>query len=115
MALEWAGHGIEVNAVAPGLIDRIAERPARIPGSAAGGQRAGRTTRHPGTWPPRSSSFSEQAGYVSGVELLVDGGVTMSIISAPRPSSVDSVGPGGGRSVTGESEPRALRRTQVTR
>jgi hypothetical protein len=41
--------------------------------------------------------LSEDAAYVNGVELLVDGGVTMSIIGTlPRPRSVDSVGAGDG-------------------
>jgi len=37
--------------------------------------------------------LSDAASYISGTELLVDGGVTMSVIaSLPRPQSVDSVG-----------------------
>ena len=44
--------------------------------------------------------LSDAAGYVNGVELLVDGGVTMSVIDTlPRPHAVDSVGTGHG--VTG--------------
>jgi len=38
--------------------------------------------------------LSEAAAYVNGTELLVDGGVTASVIGTlPRPRSVDSVGP----------------------
>ena len=37
--------------------------------------------------------LSERAAYITGQELLVDGGVTMSVIaSLPRPRSVDGVG-----------------------
>jgi NAD(P)-dependent dehydrogenase (short-subunit alcohol dehydrogenase family) len=36
---------------------------------------------------------SDQASYVTGQNILVDGGVTMSIIAnLPRPASVDKVG-----------------------
>jgi hypothetical protein len=39
--------------------------------------------------------LSDEAAYVTGAELLVDGGVTMSVIGTlPRPRSVDSVGTG---------------------
>jgi enoyl-[acyl-carrier-protein] reductase (NADH) len=38
--------------------------------------------------------LSDAAAYVNGTELLVDGGVTSSVIATlPRPRSVDSVGP----------------------
>ena len=38
--------------------------------------------------------LSDAAGYITGTELLVDGGVTSSIIGTlPRPASVDTVGP----------------------
>jgi NAD(P)-dependent dehydrogenase (short-subunit alcohol dehydrogenase family) len=37
--------------------------------------------------------LSDDAAYVTGTELLVDGGVTISVIGTlPRPKSVDSVG-----------------------
>jgi hypothetical protein len=38
--------------------------------------------------------LSDAAAYINGTELLVDGGVTSSVIATlPRPRSVDSVGP----------------------
>ena len=42
--------------------------------------------------------LSDAAAYITGTELLVDGGVTSSIIGTlPRPASVDTVGPAGPR------------------
>ena len=98
MALEWGPHGIRVNSIAPGLIDagmsnavhadlEIREaREKRIP------------LRRLGTAQDIANlvSFlaSEQSSYITGENILVDGGVTMSILSTlPRPKSVDSVGP----------------------
>ena len=98
MALEWGPNGIRVNSIAPGLIDagmsnavhadlEIREaREKRIP------------LRRLGTAQDIANlvSFlaSEQSSYITGENILVDGGVTMSILSTlPRPKSVDSVGP----------------------
>ena len=37
---------------------------------------------------------SDQSSYITGENILVDGGIAMSILSTlPRPKSVDSVGP----------------------
>ena len=47
--------------------------------------------------------LSDAAGYITGTELLVDGGVTSSIIGTlPRPASVDTVGSAGPSGTTGE-------------
>ena len=98
MALEWGPHGIRVNSIAPGLIDAgmsnavhadpeiRKEREKRIP------------LRRLGTAQDIANlvSFlaSEQSSYITGENILVDGGVTTSILSTlPRPKSVDSVGP----------------------
>ena len=97
MALEWSRFGIRVNCVAPGLIDGgmsasinadpvlRAEREMTVP--------AGRL----GTTADIARAVlwlaSDDADYVCGQTLLVDGGVTMSILShLPRPRSVDGVG-----------------------
>lgn len=98
MAVEWGPHGIRVNAIAPGLIDAgmsnavhadvqiRQEREARIP------------LRRLGTADDIANLVtflsSEQSSYITGENILVDGGIAMSILSTlPRPKSVDSVGP----------------------
>lgn len=100
MALEWGPHGIRVNAVAPGLIDAGMSAPvyadpdirrlreARVP--------LGRLGEPADVAAVVLFLLSDAAAYVTGTELLVDGGVTMSVIATlPRPASVDSVGVSG--------------------
>lgn len=97
MALEWSRFGIRVNCVAPGLIDGgmsapinadpvlRAERELAVPRG-----RLGTTTdvAKAVLW-----LASGDADYVTGQTLLVDGGITMSILShLPRPAGVDGVG-----------------------
>ena len=100
MALEWGGDGIRVNAIAPGLIDAGMSEP--IYADAA--TRKARESKVPlgrlGTEADICGAVrflaSDDAGYVTGQNLLVDGGVTMSMIAnLPRPQSVDTVGHGG--------------------
>jgi NAD(P)-dependent dehydrogenase (short-subunit alcohol dehydrogenase family) len=97
MALEWGPHQIRCNAVAPGLIDAGMSEPIYADADI----RRKRSSRVPlgrlGTAGDVADVvlflLSDQAAYVSGTELLVDGGVTSSIISTlPRPRSVDAVG-----------------------
>ncbi len=100
MALEWGQHGIRANAVAPGLIDAGMSEPiyadddirrrrtARVP--------VGRLGSDADVAAVVLFLLSDDAGYVTGTELLVDGGVTMSVIATlPRPRAVDSVGVAG--------------------
>lgn len=97
MALEWGPHGIRVNAVAPGLIDGgmsvpiyadpeiRRRREERVP--------LGRLGEPADVAAVVLFLLSDAAAYVTGTEVLVDGGVTPSVIATlPRPASVDSVG-----------------------
>ena len=98
MALEWGPLGIRANAVAPGLIDAGMSEPIYADPEI----RRRRSERVPvgrlGTGADVAAVvlflLSPAAAYVNGTEILVDGGVTMSVISTlPRPKGVDSVGP----------------------
>ena len=97
MTLEWSQFGIRVNCVAPGLID--GGMSAAI--NADPVLRAERETAVPrgrlGTTGDIAKAVlwlaSGESDYVCGQTLLVDGGITMSILShLPRPASVDGVG-----------------------
>jgi NAD(P)-dependent dehydrogenase (short-subunit alcohol dehydrogenase family) len=95
MAIEWGPHGIRANSVAPGLIDAGMSQPiyadpdvrrrrsARVP--------LGRLGRSDDVASVVLFLLSDAARYVSGTEILVDGGVTPSVINTlPRPASVES-------------------------
>jgi NAD(P)-dependent dehydrogenase (short-subunit alcohol dehydrogenase family) len=97
MALEWGPHGIRVNAVAPGLIDAGMSEPIY----ADPATRHARESKVPlgrlGTADDiaRVVLFlaSDDAAYITGQNVLVDGGVTGSVIAhLPRPAVVDGVG-----------------------
>ena len=86
MALEWGGDGIRANAVAPGLIDAGMSEPIYADRRHPSGPR-GQRCRWAG-WVPRPTSAerfdsltSDDAAYVTGQNLLVDGGVTMAMIA----------------------------------
>jgi NAD(P)-dependent dehydrogenase (short-subunit alcohol dehydrogenase family) len=107
MALEWGPLGIRVNAVAPGLVDGGMSTPIYadpdIRRRRSGAVPLGRL----GTGDDVASVvlflLSDAAAYVTGTEVLVDGGVTMSVIATlPRPAAVDSFGTG----ATGAAEDR---------
>ncbi|MGI9612231.1 MAG: SDR family NAD(P)-dependent oxidoreductase [Acidimicrobiales bacterium] len=100
MALEWGPLGIRVNAVAPGLIDGGMSEPIY----ADPVTRAAREDKVPVGRLGRPGDVAdvvlflagERADYITGQNLLVDGGVTMSMIAnLPRPRSVDGVGGNG--------------------
>jgi NAD(P)-dependent dehydrogenase (short-subunit alcohol dehydrogenase family) len=97
MAVEWGPAGIRVNAVAPGMILAGMSEPV----FADPVIREARQSKVPlgrlGTADDIASVVaflsSDAASYVTGQNVLVDGGVTMSIIATlPRPESVDRVG-----------------------
>ena len=99
MALEWGPRGVRVNAVAPGLIDAGMSAPiyadpevrhareSKVPlGRLGSAEDVARAVLFLG---------SDEASYVTGQNLLVDGGVTMGIIGQlPRPRSVERPGEG---------------------
>ena len=99
MALEWGPQGIRVNAVAPGLIDAGMSEPIYADPEIRARRSARVPLRRLGTAAEVADVvlflLSDGARYINGVELLVDGGVTASVLdSLPRPASVDAVGLG---------------------
>jgi len=99
MALEWGPFGIRANSVAPGLIDAGMSEPIYADADITNRRRQAVPLGRLGTAADVASVvlflLSDAAGYVNGTELLVDGGVTMSVIGTlPRPRTVDLVGPG---------------------
>lgn len=97
MSIEWGPSGIRVNAVAPGLIDAGMSEPIYADPEAraarSGRVPLGRLGRADDIADAVSFLVSDRADYITGQELLVDGGVTGSVIAAlPRPKSVDGVG-----------------------
>ncbi len=99
MSLEWGELGLRVNALASGLIDGGMSEPIYSDPQF----RKLRTEKVPigrlGTEDDIAQAVlflgSESASYITGHELVVDGGIINSIIAnLPRPSSVDSVGLG---------------------
>jgi NAD(P)-dependent dehydrogenase (short-subunit alcohol dehydrogenase family) len=97
MAVEWGPGGIRVNAVAPGLILAGMSEPIYADDEF----RSRRESKVPlgrlGTAEEVAEVVlflaSPEAAYVTGQNIVVDGGVTMNIIGQlPRPASVDRVG-----------------------
>lgn len=97
MAIEWGPMAVRVNAVAPGLIDAGMSEPIYADAET----RAARESKVPLGRLGRAIDVAEavlfladdRAAYVTGQTLLVDGGVTMSMIAnLPRPRAVDGVG-----------------------
>ncbi len=99
MALEWGSAGIRVNAVAPGLIDAGMSEPIYADPDIRDRRAARVPSGRLGTAAEVAAVvlflLSDAASYVNGTEILVDGGVTRSVIATlPRPSAVDAVGDG---------------------
>lgn len=102
MAIEWGTHGIRVNAIAPGLINAGMGAPIYADPQARAAREGAVPLGRLGSGDDIANVVaflcSPDASYITGQNLLVDGGVTMSVISRlPRPQSVDSVGSGNTR------------------
>ena len=98
MALEWGPHRIRVNSIAPGLIDAGMSNAVHADQEIRQAREKRIPLRRLGTAQDIANLVaflaSDQSAYITGENILVDGGVTMSILSTlPRPKSVDSVGP----------------------
>jgi len=94
MALEWGPLGIRVNAVAPGLVDAGMSEPiyadAAVKKARASKVPLGRLAEADDIAKAVFFLASDDAAYVNGQNLLVDGGVTLGIIGQlPRPESVE--------------------------
>ncbi len=96
MAIEWGPAGIRVNSVAPGIIDDGMSAPILADPEV----RATRSARTPiqrlGTAADIARAVlwlgSDDAGYVSGHNLVVDGGVVSTVLAGmPRPQHIDGV------------------------
>lgn len=97
MALEWGPKGVRVNAVAPGLIDAGMSEPIyadpEFRERRGGKVPLGRLGTADDVAAVVLFLASPGAAYVTGQNLLVDGGVTSNIIGQlPRPEAVDRVG-----------------------
>lgn len=97
MSIEWGPLGIRVNTVAPGLIDAGMSTPIYADPEF----RSLRTDKVPtgrlGTTEDIAQAVlwlcSPEASYITGHELVVDGGIVNAVIAGlPRPQSVDGVG-----------------------
>lgn len=94
MAFEWGPRGVRVNAVAPGLIDGGMSAPIYADPETRQARESkvplGRLGRPDDIADAVLFLAGDEASYITGQNLLVDGGVTMGIIGQlPRPKSVE--------------------------
>ncbi len=97
MAIEWAPRGIRVNSVAPGFIDAGMSEPIYADAETRRVRSGGVPLKRLGTAEDIANAvlflLGDQAAYITGHNLVVDGGVHMNVLSLlPRPKTVDSVG-----------------------
>ena len=99
MSVEWGGFGIRVNSVAPGFIDGGMSAPIFADPEIRSTREERVPSRRLGTVEDVAHAVlflcSDEGSYVNGNQIVVDGGVTSSLMASfPRPKSVDSVGDG---------------------
>lgn len=97
MALEFGPAGVRVNSVAPGFIDGGMSEPLYEDPATREVRTGAVPLRRLGTPADIASVVlwlgSEEAGYIAGQNLVVDGGVAKSVLAnLPRPANVDGVG-----------------------
>ena len=97
MSVEWGGFGIRVNSVAPGFIDGRMSAPIFEDTEIRTTREERVPSRRLGTVEDVAHAVlflcSDEGSYVNGNQIVVDGGVTSSLMASfPRPKSVDSVG-----------------------
>lgn len=97
MALEFGPAGVRVNSVAPGFIDGGMSEPLYADPATREVRTNAVPLRRLGTPADIANVVlwlgGEEASYVSGQNLVVDGGVAKSVLAnLPRPASVDGVG-----------------------
>jgi NAD(P)-dependent dehydrogenase (short-subunit alcohol dehydrogenase family) len=103
MAIEFGPDGVRVNSVAPGFVDGGMSEPLYADPATRRVRTAAVPLRRLGTPADIASVVlwlgSEDAGYVTGQNLVADGGVVGSVLAnLPRPAAVDGVGDEGGSS-----------------
>jgi len=88
MALEWGPDGVRVNAVSPGFIDGGLSAAVFRDASVRARRESGVPVRRLGTPEDIANAVlflaSDEAGYISGHELVVDGGVVHSLLAQLR-------------------------------
>jgi len=97
MAVEWGPSGIRVNAVAPGFIDAGMSEPIYADPETRRVRSGGVPLKRLGTAEEVADAvlflLSDRAAYITGHNLVVDGGVNMNVLALlPRPRAVDSAG-----------------------
>lgn len=103
MALEFGPAGVRVNSVAPGFIDGGMSEPLYADPATREVRTNAVPLRRLGTPADIASVVlwlgSDEAGYIAGQNIVVDGGVAKSVLAnLPRPENVDGVGGGAARS-----------------
>ena len=95
MSIEWGEYNIRVNSVAPGFIDGGMSAPIFADTEIRSSRESRVPSRRLGTATDVANTVlflcSDEASYVNGNQIVVDGGVTSSLMASfPRPESMGS-------------------------